>query len=111
VNATNALCTALNIPAGTLQANGYPACVVSVDNSACTNTASSIQSPIDIPTDNTVKVVYNTTLRPLNIKYGTTTSWTMEVQSNYLEVRPCPAMHIAAGCAVASTHAIRCTPR
>ncbi len=86
MNATNAACTALNLPGGALQANGYPACLVSVDNSACTNTASSIQSPIDIPTGDTVKVVHNTTLKALDIKYGTTTSWTMEVQSNYLEV-------------------------
>ena len=69
-----------------LQANGYAACLVTVDNTACTNTQNSIQSPIDIPIESTTLVVYNTTLKPLNINYGTTTSWTMEVQSNYLEV-------------------------
>ena len=85
-NATGKLCNVNAYPAGALQANGYPACIVTIDNTLCTNTATSTQSPIDIPVESETLVVYNTTLKTLNINYGTTTSWVMEVQSNYLEI-------------------------
>ena len=86
-----------------LQANGYPACTVTIDNTACTNTPTSIQSPIDIPIENTTLVVYNTTLKKLNINYGTTTSWTMEVQPNYLEVADINTVFSAANSGDGST--------
>jgi hypothetical protein len=86
-----------------LQANGYPACTVTIDNTACTNTPTSIQSPIDIPIEDTTLVVYNTTLKKLNINYGMTTSWTMEVQPNYLEVADINTVFSAANSGDGST--------
>jgi hypothetical protein len=48
-------------------------------NGACNITATSVQSPIDVPTTNTAAVKVNTSLPALNVAYGKATSWSLEV--------------------------------